>query len=128
MTNHAHYEQHLIPMTETVIKSCKYYESYWVKLKELKFPVIEFDYSVEKAFSYRKYFSNDKILFHFCINCLNEIISNIPLRIIEFEITRKGNMQCIYKVKHNIMPLGQCCYSCINFVIHRYSSCFFKTV
>ena len=51
----------------------------WIQLKDLSFPVVEFDYSVEKAFSYRKYFPHDRMLFHFCINCLNEIVNSIPL-------------------------------------------------
>ena len=127
MTTHRHYEPHLIPMSNTVIKTCICYESYWIQLKNLSFPVVEFDYSIEKAFSYRKYFSEDRLLFHFCINCFNEIVNSVPLRIVEFEM-QKGYIRCIYKIKHNIIPIGHCCPTCINFVIQRYSSMFFKTV
>ena len=100
---HAHYQSHLIPLIDTVIKTCPCYENYWIQLKKVSFEVVEFDYRVEKAFSYRKYFPSDRMLFHFCINCLNEIISSIPFRVVEFEMC-DGFIQCIYKTKHNIIP------------------------
>ena len=106
-------QPHLIPISNTVIKTCPCYENYWIQLKKVSFEVVEFGYRV--------------MLFHFCINCLHEIISSIPFRIIEFEMQR-GFIQCIFKIKHNVIPVSHCCRPCMNFVIHRYSGCFFKTV
>ena len=126
--NHSHYKECFIPLTNTTIKSCKCYAKYWKELRGKKNPFLQLDYSVEKAFTYRKYFGDDKILYHFCINCLHEIIANVPMRIFEFELTMKGRAGCIFKYKHNSIPLAECCCSCINFVIHRFSSNFFIDV
>ena len=130
MNSHCVYKQnqsHFIPVIDTVIKTCPCYENYWIKLRNATFEVVEFDYGVEKAFSYRKYFPSDRKLFHFCINCLNEIISSILFHVVEFEM-RHGFSHCIYKIKHNVIPVGHCCSACINFVIHRFGYRFFKTV
>ena len=126
--SHDHYETYLIPTSKTRIKSCKCYASYWIKMRQLNIKLVHFDYSIEKAFSHRKYFADQQLLFHFCINCFYEIVNNIPLRVVEFEMLARKNMGCIYKIKHNIMPLGFCCHCCINFVISRFSSCFFYDV
>ena len=127
MTSHSHYQSYLVPMSNTTVKTCRCYEKYWQQLKRLTFPVVEFDYSVEKSFSYRKYFPHEKLLYHFCINCLNDIANSIPLRFIEFEM-QQGHIGCIYQLRHNIIPLGQCCPACVNYIIRRYSGMFFITV
>ena len=126
--SHDHYQTYLIPTAKTRIKSCKCYASYWIKLRYSNIRLVQFDYSIEKAFSHRKYFANEDLLFHFCINCFYEIVSNIPLRIVEFEMLTNQSLGCVYKIKHNILPLGFCCDSCINYVIQRYSNCFFHNV
>ena len=126
--NQSHYKECMIPLKETAIKSCKCYAEYWKVLKEKKNPFIQFDYSVEKAFTYRKYFADNKLLYHFCINCLHEVVMNIPMRIIEFEVSMKGRALCIFKFKHDSMPLGEVCCICVNFMIHRFSSNFFIDV
>ena len=46
----------LILMKITTIKSCKCYTEYWKKMKMSTFSYVEFNYSIEKTFSYRKYF------------------------------------------------------------------------
>ena len=122
--NHAHYRIINVPLHKTVIKSCKCYEEYWKELKEKAKPYIPFDYSIEKVFTYRKYFANDNLLYHFCINCLYEVISNIPKAIIECELIIKGRLSCIFKYKLNDIPLGEICCLCVNFIIHRFSSNF----
>ena len=126
--NHSHYKDCFIPLHKTVIKSCKYYVEYWKLLKQKGNPIIQFDYSLEKFFTYRKYFSDNEILYHFCINCLHEVISNIPMRIIEFELTMKGRAGYIFKYKHNAISLGESCCTCVNFIIHRFTSQYFTDV
>ena len=81
--SHSHYRDCVIPLSNTTVKSCKCYVEYWKLLKQLKIPFCQFDYALEKAFTYRKYFADDKVLYHFCINCLHEVITNIPMRIFE---------------------------------------------
>ena len=54
MNAHCVYKQnqsHFIPLIDTVIKTCPCYENYWIKLRNVTFGVVEFDYGVEKAFS-----------------------------------------------------------------------------
>ena len=127
MTSHSHYQSYLVPMSNTTVKTCRCYEKYWRQLKVLTFPVVEFNYAIEKSFSYRKYFPHEGLLYHFCINCLNDIVNSIPLRIIEFEM-QKGHIGCIFKVRYHCILLGQSCPACVNYIIRRYSSMFFITV
>ena len=126
--SHTRYRDCVIPLSNTTVRCCKCYVEYWKQLKEAKITFCEFNYSLEKAFTYRKYFENDKILYHFCINCLHEVISNIPMRIFEFELMMKNRGGCIYMYKNNQISLGECCSICINFVILRFTSCFFIDV
>ena len=127
MMSHRHYQSFLIPMNITTVKTCRCYEYYWRQLKRSPAPYIEFDYLIERAFSYRKYFSQVGLLYHFCINCLFDIVSSIPMRIIEYEMLR-GHMGCIFKFRHNGMALGESCPACINYLIQRYSAMFFMTI
>ena len=126
--NRSHYKDNFIPLHKTTVKSCKCYAEYWKLLKGKGNPYIQFDYAMEKAFTYRKYFAEDNLLYHFCINCLHEVINNVPMRIIEFELTMKGRAGCIFKYKHDSIPLGESCCTCVNFIIHRFSSNFFIDV
>ena len=121
-----HYES-LIPMYITTVKSCRCYKKYWKAIKMLTSPYVEFDYSIEKTFSYRKYFYHQNLLYHFCINCFFDVVSSIPMRIIEHEILR-GHMGCIFKIRHKSIMLGECCPICVNYTIKHYSTMFFTTV
>ena len=58
----------------TTIKSCKCYTEYWKTMKMSTIPFVEFDYSSEKTFSYRKYFYHQDLFYHVCINCFFEIV------------------------------------------------------
>ena len=117
----------LIPLYITTVKSCKCYEQYWKAMKMLTSPYVEFNYSIEKTFSYRKYFYHQNLLYHFCINCFFDTVSSIPMRIIEDEIL-KGHIGCIFKIRHTNMVLGECCPICVNYTIKHYSTMFFTTV
>ena len=66
-----HYIKQLLKVVSVIAE-------YWKELKEKAKPYVPFDYSIEKVFTYRKYFANDNLLYHFCINCLYEVINNIP--------------------------------------------------
>ena len=125
--NHNHYQSFLVPMQITTVKSCRCYQGYWRALKMSTSPYFEFNYSIEKAFSYRKYFSQQGLLYHFCINCFFDIVSSIPMRIIEYDMLR-GHMGCIFKFRHKGMVLGECCSKCINYSVQHYSTMFFTTI
>ena len=125
--NHNHYESFLIPMHITTVKSCRCYGEYWKAIKMSTSPYVQFNYSIEKTFCYRKYFSQQNLLYHFCINCFFDVVSSIPMRIIEYEILR-GHMGCIFKIRHKGMVLGECCSICVNYTIKHYSTMFFTTI
>ena len=125
--SHSHYQSFLVPIQITTVKTCRCYEQYQRQLKRSTSSYVEFDYSIEKAFSYRKYFNQQGLLYHFCINCLFDIVSSIPMRIIEYEILR-GHMGCIFKFRHRGMVLGESCSLCINYSIKHYSAMFFMTI
>ena len=122
------YQQYYIPLSSTCVKSCRCYEEYWKSLKAKTVEYVEFDYSIEKAFSYRKYFEEDAILYHFCINCLHEIAVTIPITVINFEIYLRKRGLCIHKFKNNALTLGDVCGKCVNLIIDRFSSEFFIDV
>lgn len=122
------YQQCYIPLSSTCVKSCRCYGEYWKSLKAKNVEYVEFDYSIEKAFSYRKYFEEDAILYHFCINCLHEIAVTIPITVINFEIYLRKRGLCIHKFKNNALTLGDVCGKCVNLIIDRFSSEFFIDV
>ena len=124
----SHYQHCYIPLSSTCVKSCKCYVEYWKSLKGKNVEYAEFDYSIEKAFSYRKYFEEDAILYHFCINCLHEIAVTIPITVINFEIYLRKRGLCIHKFKNNALTLGDVCGKCVNLIIDRFSSEFFIDV
>ena len=126
--NHSHYQDCCIPLSDTVVKRCKCYVEYWKRLKERKNPFVQFDYSIEKAFTYRKYFKDDNLLYHFCINCLHEVTMNILMNIIQFEVFMRRRAACIFKFKQNSIPLGEVCCVCINLIVHCFSCNFFIDV
>ena len=104
-----HYIKQLLKVVSVIAE-------YWKELKEKAKPYVPFDYLV---FTYRKYFANDNLLYHFCINCLYEVINNIPIAIIELEFIINGRLSCIFKYKQlNAIPLGEICCLCVNFIIH----------
>ena len=82
-----HYES-IISMNIATVKSCRCYREYWKAIKMSTSPYVEFDYSIEKTFSYRKYFYHQNLLYHFCINCFFDIVLSIPIKIIEYENLR----------------------------------------
>ena len=114
---------YVISLDDTTIKSCKCYQTYWKNVRRSKNPLIEFDVSIEKVSTYRKYYVDGKSIYHICKNCLNQAIPLIPLRIIEFETTMKGRLTCISELRNNRILIDDCCDGCINFVIYNFSSC-----
>ena len=127
MASHSHYQSFFVPMGNTTVKTCRCYQNYWKQLKLSTSPIIEFNYAIERSFSYRKYFSHEGLLYHFCINCLYDIACSIPIKIIEFEM-QKGHMGCIFKFRHNGISLGESCSACVNYLIRHYSGMFFITI
>ena len=127
MATHSHYQSFLIPMENTTVKTCRCYYNYWQQLKLSTYPIVEFNYSIERSFSYRKYFFHEGLLYHFCINCLFDVVCSIPMQIMEIEMQR-GHMGCIFRFRHKTMPLGEACSACINYSIRHYSRLFFTEI
>ena len=119
------YCESFIPIKITTIKSCKCYTEYWKTMKILAFPYVEFNYSIEKTFSYRKYFYRQDLFYHFCINCLFEVGLSIPSDIIQYENSR-GNMGC-FNFK-NMLLKDDCCVGCVNYIMEHYSTMFLTTI
>ena len=112
-----HYIKQLLKVVSVIVE-------YWKELKDKAKPYVPFDYSIEKVFTYRKYFANDNLLYHFCINCLYDVIDHIPKAKIEVEFIINGRLSCIFNYKLNAIPLDEICCLCVNFIIHRFSSNF----
>ena len=125
-------QEYLIPFKDISIKCCKCYVDYWKsqreKIKECSCTVIKFDYSIEKVKSYRKFFHDDRTLFHFCIDCFARIMRSVPFSLVEFEIRFRRRGGCIASVLLGNDPSENVCNSCINFVIDNFSKDDFITV
>ena len=125
-------EDILISFKDISIKCCICYIDYWKSLrkrvKEVSGSVVKFDYSIEKTKSFRKYYEDDKVLFHFCINCFGIVLRSAPLSIIELEMQFRNRGGCIAATLLGFQPFDKICNSCVNFVIERYSETFFKIV
>ena len=124
--------QFIIALKDISVESCRCYVDYWrslrKQLKECSVSVIKFDYSIEKVKSYRKFFHDDRTLFHFCIDCFARIMRSVPFSLVEFEIRFRRGGGCIASVLlGNDLP-ENVCNSCINFVIDNFSKDDFITV
>ena len=125
-------QEYLIPFKDISIKCCKCYVDYWKSLrkqiKECSGSIIKFDYSIEKVKSYRKFFHEDKTLFHFCNNCFGCMMMAVPISLVEFEIRFRHRRGCVASILLGNQSLENICDSCINFVIERFSNDDFKIV
>ena len=95
-------QDYLIPFKDTSVKCCKCYVDYWKLLREntKKDLHFKFDYSIEKVKSFRKYFYDDKTLFHFCIDCFGRIMTTVPFSLVEFAIRfrHRGGCNTSYRI------------------------------
>ena len=71
--------------------------------------------------SFRKYYCEDRTLFHFCIKCFNVIMYSIPISIVEFEINQRKRGGCVANILLGNETIEKICNGCINFVIERFS-------
>ena len=124
----ANEQDFLIPFKDVSVKCCKCYADYWRSLRkdQDKKDCFHFDYSIKKVKSFRKYFSEERTLFHFCINCFNVIMCSIPISIVEFEVNQRKRGGCVANILlgNEIGRNGlseKICNGCINFVIERFS-------
>ena len=117
--------QFIIALKDISVESCRCYVDYWrslrKQLKECSVSVIKFDYSIEKVKSYRKFFHEDKTLFHFCIDCFACIMASAPFPLVEFEIRFRRRGGCVANILMGNESLDNICNCCINFVIERFS-------
>ena len=81
----------LILFKDVSVKCCKCYVDYWklLRINQDKKDYFMFDYSIEKVKSFRKYYCDDKTLFHFCIKCFDAILYSVPFSIVHFEINQR---------------------------------------
>ena len=123
-------KEYLIPFKEICVKCCKCYVDYWKLLRkeQKQKDYFKFDYSIEKVKSFRKYFSDERKLFHFCINCFNVIMCSIPISVIKFEINHKKRGGCVASILLGNESVDMICNGYINFVIERFSNDSFLTV
>ena len=125
-------QEYLISFKDISIKCCKCYVDYWKlqrkNVKECSSAVIKFDYSIEKVKSYRKFFHEDKTLFHFCIDCFACIMASAPFPLVEFEIRFRRRGGCVANILMGNESLDNICNGCINFVIENFSNDYFKIV
>ena len=123
-------QEYLVPFKEISIKCCKCYGGYWKLLRkeQNQKDYFKFDNSIEKVKSFCRYFSDDGILFHFCINCFNIVMSSVPISVVMFEINHKKRGGCVANVLLGNESIDKVCNGCINFVVERFSSDSFLTV
>ena len=119
----ANEQDFLIQFKDVSVKCCKCYADYWKSLRndQSKKEYFHFDYSIEKVKSFRKYYCEDRTLFHFCIKCFNIIMCSIPISIVEFEINQHKRGGYVANILLGNETIEKICNGCINFVIERFS-------
>ena len=112
-----------IPFKDISVKCCKCYADYWKSLRQrqLKESCFKHDYSIEKVKTFRKFFCEDKALFHFCIDCFKSVMVTIPISLVDFEMCFRFRGGCIADVLRGEKMLENICNSCINFVIFKFT-------
>ena len=116
-----------VNLNEISIASCKCYQYYRRNILKKNNEETVFDRSTERFKSFRKYFEEEKKLFHFCINCFNELVLNILIEILKFEVNQRERGECILQNTLGLMEDEDVCKSCINFIIRNFSgNCFIK--
>ena len=113
----------LIPFKDVSVKCCKCYVDYWklLRINQDKKNYFMFDYSIEKVKSFRKYYCDDKTLFHFCIKCFDAILYSVPFSIVQFEINQRKRGGCVANIFLGNEKIENICNGCINFVIQNFS-------
>ena len=76
--------------------------------------------------SYRKFYQEDGVLFHFCMDCFGLLLRSVSFGLVEFEIRFRCRSGCVASVLMGGDSLV--CDSCVNFVIENFSGDYFKTV
>ena len=120
-----------IPIKETRVKCCKCCVQYWKSIREKSSDgsyCFKFDHSIEKVKSFRKYFCDDKTLFHFCIACFGSVIATVPISIVEFEMCFRNCGGCVANVLINNESVENVCNGYINFVIQNFTNDDFITL
>ena len=116
-------QDYLISFKDTTIKCCKCYVDYWKSLREKtkEYSYFKFDYSIKKVKSFRKFFQEDKTLFHFCIDCFGCVMIAVPISLVEFEIRFRCRGGCIANALMGNQSIENICNGCVNFIIERFS-------
>ena len=74
-------KNYLIQFDCIKVTCCGCYENYWNGIRKSNETMYNFDYSIEKTKSFRKFFQQEMILFHFCdrsyFNLLLLVLGNI---------------------------------------------------
>ena len=119
---------------ELTIKCCKCYESYWKELKSAAGVYHVFNESIEKNKSIRRFFSEVKVLFHYCFPCLKEVMIKKKIVVVKDSDLIKAKdvfksivaeSSCIAAVLNQTQDIETICSSCINFMLLRleYDDC-----
>ena len=115
----------VINFNVTSVKCCKCYVDYWKSIRELKGSnTVRHDDSIEKVKTFRKYFSEDKTLLYFCINCFQRVVVSIPLSVIVSEMRFRLRGGCVGYFLIGEKNCDEICDSCIMFVVERYTNDF----
>ena len=116
-------QDYLISFKDTTIKCCKCYVDYWKSLREKtkEYSYFKCDYSIEKVKSFRKFFQEDKTLFHFCTDCFGCVMIAVPISLVEFEIRFLRRGGSIANALMGSQSIENICNGCVNFIIERFS-------
>ena len=129
----ANYEEqnYLVPLEHTIIKCCPCYETYWKDLRKSNQSFFKFDYSIEKRKSFRKFYCDERTLFHFCVECFKKVIFSIQFLIVQpreyflegvFNKYLVSDSSCIAGILRGKFDVESTCNGCVNFIIARFKA------
>ena len=129
-------KNYLIQFDLIKVKCCGCYENYWNGIRKSNETMYNFDYSIEKNKSFRKFFQQEMILFHFCESCLKKAIFNIQFVIVSFReyFFQQFNKflvaddTCIADFLNGKTNVKNICNDCIQFAARRFKNDDFKLI
>ena len=115
----------ILPFNDISVKCCKCYVDYWKSIRKLKGSnIVQHDSTIEKVKTFRKYFPEEKILLHFCVECFQKVLLSIPPRVVVSEMVSHLRGGCVGYFMINEKTCEEICDTCIMFVVERFSNDF----
>ena len=115
----------VLPFNDISVKTCKCYVDYWKSIRESKGSnMVQHDSSIEKVKTFRKYFSENKLLLYYCIECFQRVLVNVSLSDVISEMQFRLRGGCVGYFLINERLCDEICDTCVMFIVERFNNDF----